>query len=80
MQYCDDDTTLTVNIKRRVFEYLDEKHSNPLARRLLSVASFLGLRFIADHVPTDVGMSRVNSWVVEEGAAYVASKNEQAQP
>ena len=46
----------------------------------MSVASFLDPRFIADYVPTDVGMSRVNSWVVEEGAAYVASKNEQAQP
>ena len=55
-------------------------YSDPLARQLLSVSSFLDPRFIADYVPTDVGMSKVNSWMVEEGAAYVTSKNEQAQP
>ena len=56
----EDDMNLTADIKRRVLEYLDEKYSDPLARRLLSVASFLDPRFIADYVPTDVGMSRVN--------------------
>jgi len=53
-------------------------YSDPLARRLLSVASFLDPRLIADYVPTVIGM--FISWVVEGGAAYVASRNEQAQP
>ena len=57
----EDDTNLTADIKRKVLEYLDEKCSDPLARWLLGVTSFLDPRFIADYVSTDVGMSRVNS-------------------
>jgi len=45
---------------------LDDKYSDPLCRRLLSVAFFLDPRFLADYlyVPSDVGMSSVNSLVV----------------
>ena len=57
----EDDTTLTADIKCKVLNYLDDKYSDSLCRRLMSVASFLDPRFIADYVPDDVGMSRVNS-------------------
>jgi len=75
----EDDVTLTVDIKCKVLDYLDNKYSDPLCRRLVSVASFLDPRFITDYVPDDVGMSRVHSWLVEEGVAYMASKTDQAQ-
>jgi len=64
---------LTTDIKFKVLDYLDNKYSDPLCRRLVSVASFL------DPTPDDVGMSRVRSWLVEEGVAYMTSKTDQAQ-
>ena len=58
----DDDTSLTSDIKCKVLNYLDDKYSDPLCCRLVSLACFLDPRFITDYVPEYVGMSTITNW------------------
>ena len=71
----DDDTSLTSDIKCEVLDYLDDKYSDPLSRRLLSLACFLDPRFITDYIPEDVGMSTITNWLIEEGLKFVPSQD-----
>ena len=71
----DDDTSLTSDIKCKVLDYLDDKYSDPLCRRLISLACFLDPRCITDYVPEDVGMSAITNWIVEEGVKFVPSED-----
>ena len=73
----DDDTTLTSDIKCKVLDYLDDKYSDPLCRRLISLACFLDPRFITDYIPEDVGMPAIKNWLVEEGVKFAPSGNNQ---
>ena len=58
-----------------MLDYLDNKYSDPLCRRLISLACFLDPRFITDYVPEDVGMSAITNWIVEEGVKFVPSED-----
>lgn len=74
----DDETSLTSDIKCKVLDYLDDKYSDPLCRRLLSLACFLDPRFVTDYIPEDVGMSAITNWIVEEGVKFVPSEDRHA--
>ena len=72
-----DDTTLTSDIKCKVLDYLDDKYSDPLCHRLISLACFLDPRFITDYIPEDVGMPVITNWIVEEGVKFAPAGNNQ---
>ena len=71
----DNDTTLTSDIKCKVLNYLDDKYSDPLCHRLISLACFWtpGL-LLNTYVPEDVGMPAITNWIVEEGVKFVPSR------
>lgn len=40
---------------------------------------FLEPRFIAVHIPEDVGISAITAWIVEEGAKFVPSEDSSSE-
>ena len=50
---CQDDTTLTADIKSSIMEYMEGKYSDSCTRELLHVSSYLDPRFCTTYIPDD---------------------------
>ena len=63
----DDDTTLTMDIKVRILEYMINKYSDSKVCKLLNLATFVDPCFITEYIPTEIEVAVVKDTLAKEG-------------